>query len=282
MQILNKKTLEIVDKISLILSNYIDIISLLFIILCIFFEQYKLIISLIFFRIFHFLKNTKYGKAKISIFKNDREIIDNHWSNDRDLIYLTYFCRGLYLLGVLNVGYSIISISRIDIYSSLNSVSENAAFFLFFGYFLISTGILLTGLAEFHIIFFRNTPVKEQIIQGCFNCLKISVAIGGFAAPILEVASNTPAIRPNSVTNAYQNIVPWGRHYSYETGFQMVQHDALKGFSGYDKTKLIDSNTNYYSSSMERVFIEQNKEAIRKELPAAQCNILGLKKGRLY
>lgn len=77
-----------------------------------------------------FLKNTKYVKARISVFKNDRRIIDNDWSKDITLIYLTYFCRRLYILGTLSIAYSIINISRVNIYS-LENASENMSFFFF-------------------------------------------------------------------------------------------------------------------------------------------------------
>nr|QFP99078.1 hypothetical protein [Telonemida sp.] len=131
------------------------------IVLFVFFEQYKFIISVISFRIFHFLKNTEYGKARIAAFKNDREIIENHWSDDKDLIYLTYFCRGLYVLGTLSVAYSMTEISKVSLYS-LERAPDDIGFFLFFGYCLIMAGIVLTCLAEFHIIFYRNTPVKNK------------------------------------------------------------------------------------------------------------------------
>ena len=263
---------------------YIDVITISLFIVFLLLELPRFILSLLIFRIGHYIKNTEYGKSRLLTFNKDRETIEGHWTKDKDLIYLTRVSRGFYLLGFLNIYYFLFIVYslKLDPLEALEKAPENVSYFLWLGLLSILIGLFLTFLGETHIIFFRNTPVKEQLLQQCVNCLRYGAVLIGVSTPILEVASNTPLVHPNVVTNTYQTTVPWGRGYKYNTSFQMIQHQALKDFSKYDLKELIDPTTNCYSSEKERIFVKKHAIAIKEELPAAQCNALGLKKGRFY
>ena len=276
-----------------ILENNVNIITLLLICLILYIGIYQYIISILFFRVFFYLKTFPYIQDKLKIFKEDQLTIADHWKKDKDLIIITYICRFLYLIGISILCYFLSYIRSLEteflkvLLSGGKNIEElllpwHMEILLFVGCSLILCGLLLTFIAETHIIFYRNTPVKAKILHGYINCAKTMAVIAGVGIPIVDGVSNSFVVQPNLLTNTYQKSVPWGRGYGYESTFDMIIDDSLKSSSIYDKAEFIDVNTKNFSIKKANVFVENNKEYLTKELSVPSCLTLGLKKGWVY
>tara|TARA_R110001592_G_scaffold150202_3_gene375972 strand:- start:1512 stop:1766 length:255 start_codon:yes stop_codon:yes gene_type:complete len=82
--------------------------------------------------------------------------------------------------------------------------------------------------------------------------------------------------------NIYQQNVPWGRVYSYNSVNDMVIDDALKAAKKYDIKEFVDHETNNFSRVKATDFINNNKTELSKELTASECFSIGIKKEWLY
>ena len=276
-----------------LLENNINIITILVLLLVLYIGLYQFILSIAIFRVFFYLKRFPYIQNKLKLFKEDQSTIETHWKKDKDLITITYICRGFYLVGLLFILFSLVYIKSLEkkVLNLFLSGGKNIGDLLvpyyvesifYLGFILILCGLLVTFIAELHIIFYRNIPVKAKLIQGCVSCAKTLVITGGIGLPLIDGASNSFIVEPNSLTNSYQKNVPWGRGYGYNSTIDMCIDDALKSATVYDKNKLIDPTTGNFSMNKANLFIQSNKEILTKELPVPSCVALGLKKGWLY
>lgn len=259
------------------------------IIVIVYFEAYNFLYPSFSSVSIFYLRKTEYWKKKIAIFKKDQETIKNHWDNDRDLVYLTKFCRVCWLLGLwsLSVCFILLYTHMLDMESymhislNMNIVERFTAinsFFLHFGVCSLLFGSIMSFCGEIHIIFFRNSPTIEQIASLGWKTLKYTLPVIPPTLLGLDVLSSIPWIPPTYFGTQWQ--IYCGRGYGYEDSATQLQIQALE-FSHTFKPKTLANNSSIITKDSVHTFIEEHKEELLEELPLHSLLVLNLKKSLL-
>ncbi len=279
-----------IESLKIFLESYIDLITISIIFIILVSGYYKLLISVAIFRFFHYLKTIPSVQESLLIYKEDARIIQEHWDNDKDLIYINRFCYFLVIVGMSCIYYSLYimkTVGTMENYMRVLIGEIEATELLppeilnlyYFGFALLVSVLWIYLFAQAHIIFCRNTPTKAQAVAFCLFCLRVTTITSCVSLPLLELFSNSPAIEPTKIGNIYQRNVPWGRGYGYERARDIFTNDILKGSSIYNKDKLINIETGNFCPQKANNFIIENKIILAKELPLPDCVTLGIKKG---
>ena len=230
----------------------------------------RFILSILIYNLICYIKEQNFFIKFQEMLDKDRKVIINHWLNDVDLVFYSSLINGLKLVGTLLFFISIFEITSFSFYTCNELSSSN---------FTLAIGLILCSLfaklvLELNIIFYRNHPVSAKKLLameiGFKSAAYSALALAGYC----EIASNTPCIRPNNLTEGY--ALRFHRDYTYGSSVQMVHHEILKTSSSYNLEALIDKDTKEYSSTRERLFIEINKSSLNKELGVFEAKMLGL------
>jgi len=62
---------------------------------------YRLVFSVFFFTLVSCAKKVPFVKEKFACFLKDQKIIESHWTNDLDLVYIRYFYRSCWFISFL-------------------------------------------------------------------------------------------------------------------------------------------------------------------------------------
>ena len=170
-----------------------------------------------------------YSRVVEGIFA-DIKIINNHWSNDWDLVDIW---RCIKLLLVVEIGVTVkivmilVSLDNLLIYSEGGWLDNPQVADLkvwgalwFYIYIFINL-ILLVG--NLHIIWYRNTPVRDKLVSTCFTCLKAGALVGGVTTWWCVGASYTSLADPTLIGNTYQ--IYCGRGYGFSTATAHQRHN---------------------------------------------------------
>tara|TARA_R110001592_G_scaffold150202_3_gene375973 strand:- start:1880 stop:2353 length:474 start_codon:yes stop_codon:yes gene_type:complete len=152
------------------LIKNINILTIILLSIVIYLEIYRFIFSIFIFRLILYIKTFDFVKERIAILKKDQHSISTNWKEDKDLIFITKFCRFLYLIGSLAIFYFVFEAKKINTIlldrktfltpDLLDKFPIEATNSLYLGLFIILFGIILTFIAEMHIIFYSNIPLK--------------------------------------------------------------------------------------------------------------------------
>jgi hypothetical protein len=244
---------------------------------------YRPAISLVLFITIRQIKKIEYVQNFLSGFSKDQESISYHWKNDNDLIFLTKITRvclitgiGVFLLGF----YLLLTKSPYNI--TLNDLTQynlkNFSYIVYIGLGLFLIGMFLNFLAELHIIYYRNSWVSWKTASTVWNTARWVVPTTLIPIGAVDVVSSTPAVAPSNLGNWYQIISPNGRGYGYASHRQMIQDGSLQLYRGYNKDEFINPITKIMDQNKLNTFIKANAEDIKKQLPIADCQNLGLNK----
>jgi energy-coupling factor transporter transmembrane protein EcfT len=237
---------------------------------------YRYAFSIMCLLVFNQIKGLYPFKDFLNSFKRDREIIASHWELDNDLIILNRCCLFLYGVAFL---FLLIFCCLLKVGNKIY-LEFYIEYIILFGLSAFFIGLSISFFGELHIILYRNRPTESKLVNCGLACLKYVAIITGISTPVIDMVSNTPLIQPSYMTNYYQTHSPFGRGYGYSSSHQMIHDDVLKTFSKYNNEDLVNSETKFYFSEKEKMFVFKHKDQIRSELPAIECNLLGLKKGR--
>jgi len=167
---------------------------------------------------------------KLISFKNDQEIIKSHYLKDFKFFY--YFAM---IVKVITGCFYIYFFYLL----SPENIEQYGFVFFTITYIFILTNLIDLGIV-IYIILYKNDPVKEAVINLCYNCATKGIpALGA-----LHMSSNVPMISPNPVTNYYHLYSPLGKGYGAYSSGQLIQVDFLKTQLGgkFDYTECLDSN----------------------------------------
>ena len=246
---------------------------------------YRLVLSVFLFTLISCAKKVPFVKERFDGYLKDQRIIEGHWANDLDLVYIRYFYRSCWFISFL-IGlylyYRFGNLSPVDSYCFAFGLrprwsSEfNFLFHLFFG--LIFLGLFVKFLAETHIIWYRNTPVDYKFISNCASCAKVLLVTGVIGGCYIDGRSSSPVLPPSYLGNLYQIYL--GRGYGFDTSKAFLKNEALGNFPGYDPKKLMDGSYILTQTSIE-TFVEQNKPRLRQDLDLPSQYLLGIRKSIL-
>lgn len=232
-----------------------------------------------------YLRKTEYWKKKIAIFKKDQETIKNHWDNDRDLVYLTRFCRVCWLLGLwsLSVCFILLYTHMLDMEAYMHiSLNMNIverfttinSFFLNFGVCSLLFGSIMSFCGEIHIIFFRNSPIIEQIASLGWKTLKYTLPVIPPTLFGIDTVSNIQWLEPTYLGNQWQ--ISCGRGFGYESSVANVKVMALDYSHNFKRQELVNSFYIITAAAADE-YIKEHKEKLMDELPLPALLAIGLK-----
>lgn len=180
-----------------------------------------------------------YSKIVINVL-TESQTIHNHWKNDHDLKCVWFIVKWfLFLLVCLTlkivivfIGLDLAFINIIsgvegDLNGQLDTLKKWGYLWLFI-YIAINVVLLIANL---HIIWYRNTVVREKVLATCLYCLRFSavtgtVVVGGYVA-----ASYTPIVEPTPLGNWFQS--KFGRGFGFSTQTGHMRHTGLMAKAEY-------------------------------------------------
>jgi len=256
-------------------------------------EFYRPLIVAFVFILVSLLKRIPSIEKLLNLVKQDMVVLGNHWRFDSDLRSISYVINFLTIFGILFMLPQVTSIFVMSKYVTVLDYEEyitlgklttpmiysRFASELFpIGFVSFFCSRLLNFIFSVHIILFRNFPTTLKTISVCAQC---AIGIGALATPLvlIDIHSSSLVNKPTTLSNFYNQYSPTGAGYGYHNTLDMVQHEALKASSVYNKEALIDAKFRMFSTEKKEAFIALHKSTLSKELPISACVNLGIKKG---
>jgi hypothetical protein len=236
--------------------------------------------------------------------KEDDRTIAAHWTQDADLIRLTWYLRVGYVLSAIimfvcvcmvmpyelkelhtigcNLAYSgadeATRVRLLDAYltSSWSVLLGSVSLLLFF------IAITVSFLATCHIILYRNNPVKGFLFAMCKECYKYGGTVVAIGAPVtlgvhIGMAASPFMFKTTMATNMINIYFPLSQGYGYPLGTHLphTRDSFLMLLPNYNPRDLLGPDS-ILDAQKQDTFIHENIGRIRKKFSLSQLQAMGI------
>jgi len=239
-----------------------------------------------------FAQFSERAQKQLVIMAKDVKTIQSHWEKDQDLRYLTYVIRGLYGLAIALWIAGFYFLANLPMEETARVMSGfmpevekwlwgskfSIAWMMGSTVFVVSATIEL--VANLHIIFYRNTPVRGIFTAACKVCYewtgKVIVGTSAGISTGLQLGSFIPGMETTIPMQILQKFGPFNAGYSYELGTRIpsLRNGFLLHVPGYNPWDFVDPQTLLLDSDLQDKWIKENIGQVRTHCSASTLQLM--------